>query len=140
MARRTKKTPLRPIIFDTDILIWYFRGNAKARTLLEGAETDRRWTTSVTLMELFQGCRNQSELLDIQSFVAENISRILHPRTSISEKAIHLVQEYTLSHGLRVIDALIASSTLLHRAVLATGNEKHFHFIPGLKILPFHPA
>ena len=84
MARSKEKTPLRAVIFDTDILIWYFRGNAKAKALLEGTERDRRWISSVTLMEVMQGCRNQEELLDSQAFVAENISRIIHPRSSLS--------------------------------------------------------
>ena len=139
MARSKEKTPLRAVIFDTDILIWYFRGNAKAKALLEGTERDRRWISSVTLMEVMQGCRNQEELLDSQAFVAENISRIIHPRTSLSEKAIHLVAEYALSHGLKVIDALIAASALLHRAVLVTGNLRHFRFIPGINLREFAP-
>lgn len=139
MAQRPKKTTLRPVIFDTDILIWYFRGNVRARSFVESVESDRRWITSLSLMELFQGCRNRLETQDIQAFVAENISRILHPRTSVSEKAIHLTQEFAISHGLRVIDALIAASALLHRARLATGNERHFRFIPGLEIQIFRP-
>lgn len=139
MARPKKKTPLRAVIFDTDILVWYFRGNAGAKTLIERTEKDCRWISSVTLMEVMQGCRNREELLDSQAFVAENISRIIHPRTSLSEKAIHLVGEYALSHGLRVIDALIAASALLSRAVLATGNARHFRFIPGLEIREFIP-
>jgi hypothetical protein len=121
------------------VLIWYFRGNPRARSFLSSIETGHRWISSMTLMELFQGCRNRAELTDVQAFVAENISRILHPRTAVSEKAIHLTQEFALSHGLRVIDALIAASALLHRAVLATGNDRHFRFIPGLEIQVFKP-
>ena|SRR3989338_2949153 len=139
MARRTKKTPIRPVVFDTDILIWYLRGNQQARALLASTEHEQRWISSLTLMELLQGCRNTTETIEVQSFVAENIARILHPRTSVSEKAIHLIGEYAIGHGLRVIDALIASSAMLHRATLATGNARHFRFIPGLQIRSFEP-
>jgi predicted nucleic acid-binding protein len=139
MARQSKKAALRPVVFDTDVLIWYFRGNPRANAFLSSVETDRRWISSMTIMELFQGCRNREELTDVQAFVAENISRILHPRTAVSEKAIHLTQEFALSHGLRVIDAVIAASALLHRAILATGNNRHFRFIPGLTIEIFKP-
>ena len=139
MARQTKTTTLRPVVFDTDILIWYFRGYGQARSFLEQTERDRRWISSLTLMELMQGCRTQSESLDVQTFVAENVSRILHPKTSISEKAIHLVDQFALSHGLRVIDAIIAASALLHRASLVTGNVRHFRFIPGLQVQTFVP-
>ena len=139
MARSTKKAALQPLIFDTDVIIWYFRGNPAARSLLSSTEQNRRWISSLTLMELFQGCRNQKELLDGQAFISENISRIIHPRTSVSEKAIHLIHQYSLSHGLRAIDAIIAASALLHRAALVTGNNRHFSFIPGLKIYSFNP-
>lgn len=138
MAKQTKTTTARPLIFDTDILIWYFRGNARACTLLANTDKERRWLTSLSLMELLQGCRNQNEIVDVQAFVAENISRIVHPKTAVSEKAIHLVGQFALSHGLRVIDALIASSALLHRATLATGNARHFSFIPGLSLFIFN--
>lgn len=139
MARRPKKTTPRKIIYDTDVLIWYFRGNTKARSLLEKTEQENRTLSSLTLMELYQGCRNQDELLDVQTFVAENISQILHPRTSISEKAIHLIETHSLSNGLRVADSIIAASALVHRAVLVTGNDRHFRFIPGLEIRSFKP-
>jgi len=137
VGRRTAKAALRPLVFDTDVLIWYFRGHPRARGLLEKTDRDRRWISSLTLMELLQGCRSKSESLNIQAFVAENISRILHPKTSASERAIHLIDEYTLSYGLRVVYALIASSALLFRADLVTGNKRHFDFIPGLEVHVF---
>ncbi|MBI4211511.1 MAG: type II toxin-antitoxin system VapC family toxin [Deltaproteobacteria bacterium] len=139
MARQTAKTKVLPIIFDTDILIWYFRGNKRAKMLLQSVELPRRWISSLTLMELMQGSRSKDELIEIEAFVAENIHRIIHPKTSISEKAIHLVSQFSLSHGLLAIDALIASSALLTKASLATGNRRHFSFIPGLALLPFQP-
>lgn len=137
MVKKAKSSPLSPLIFDTDVLIWFFRGDAKSRNLLHEIELERRWVSSLTVMELLQGCRNKDEIAIIESFIAENISRIIHPRTSISEKAIHLIGEYALSHGLRVIDALLAASAVLHRAVLKTGNVRHFRFISGLKVEEF---
>ncbi len=139
MAGQSKKTSIRPVIFDTDLLVWYFRGNAPARERLLRTERDRRWISSLSLMELYQGARSREEMLDIQGFVAENISRILHPKTAISEKAIHLIETFSLSHGLRVIDALIGATALVHRASLSTGNQKHFRCMSGLEIRPFRP-
>lgn len=137
MGKQTKKTPLQNVIFDTDVLIWYFRGSPQARQIMESCPPECRLITSVNLMELFQGCRNQQELLDVQGFIAQNFKKIIHPRTSISEKAIHLVSQFALSHGLRVIDAIIASSALLSRAKIVTGNTRHFRFIPGIDIKNF---
>lgn len=137
MARKAKIPTLQPIIFDTDVLICYFRGNAEIKKILENEDPEGRWISSLTLMELLQGCRNQKEVREVEAFVAENISRIIHPRTSISEKAIHLVSEYALTRGLRAIDALIAATALLHKATLITSNFKHFSFIPGIQVRRF---
>lgn len=139
MARRTTGTPPRPLVFDTDVLIWYFRGNVRARNVLHRTPRERRWLSAVSFMELLQGARQTSELADIQAFVAENFSRILHPKTSASEKAIHCVVRWGLSDGLRVADAIIAASTILARATLVTGNVRHFRFIAELQCQEFVP-
>lgn len=137
MARRPAKTPVRPVIFDTDILIWYFRGHAEAARLLEHTEHAHRWIAALSLMELLQGCRSRHETGEILAFVATNIARVVHPDAQCSERAIHLIQQYALPHGLRVVDALIAAGALLNRARLATGNRRHFRYIEGLELLPF---
>lgn len=137
MARQNKKPPILPLIFDTDILIWYLRGDRAARHIIESTDVEHRWLTSLSLMELMQGARSQQEMNDIQAFVAENFSRMIHPGTAISEKSIHLMSAYAASHGLRVIDAMIAASSLLTKSTLCTGNNKHFSFIPGLSVRVF---
>jgi predicted nucleic acid-binding protein len=40
-------------MFDTDVLIWFLRGNKKAGHLIDGAP--ERALSAVTLMELLQG-------------------------------------------------------------------------------------
>ena len=50
------------MIFDTDVLIWFFRGNTKAARTLE-LERDRSLSI-VSLMELYQGARSQTEIGD----------------------------------------------------------------------------
>jgi hypothetical protein len=48
------------LIVDTDVLIWYLRGNEKAFNTIENLE---RFSLSVvTYMELVQGMRNKNEL------------------------------------------------------------------------------
>ena len=51
------------VIFDTDVLIWYLRGHEKARRFIEDVAHERRAVSSLTFMELLQGCRNQEERL-----------------------------------------------------------------------------
>jgi predicted nucleic acid-binding protein len=44
-----------------------------------------------------------------------------------------LLRQYRLSHGLLIIDALIAATALAHGETLYTKNVRHFRMIPGLR-------
>ena len=51
---------------------------------------------------------------------------------------LHLTSAYLekhgLSNGLEAMDALIATTAVTHRRVMATGNAKHFKVLQGLRI------
>ncbi len=57
------------MIFDTDVLIWALRGNAKAARVIEQA--DAREVAVISYMELLQGARNKDELRAIKAFLAD---------------------------------------------------------------------
>jgi predicted nucleic acid-binding protein len=59
MGQRVASTSARTILFDTDILIWYFRGHERARRFLARVPHPRRAVSALTVMELLQGCRSQ---------------------------------------------------------------------------------
>ena len=63
MAEQTSPASVHKVIFDTDVLIWYLGGHEKARRFIEDVAHERRAVSSLTLMELLQGCRNQEERL-----------------------------------------------------------------------------
>jgi len=127
------------MIIDTDVLIWYFKGNQAAEKLIRFISYDSRLTSSLCIMELIQGCRDKEELRDVKTFVKENISNIIHPDEKISEKAMLLLERYSLSDGLRTVDALIAASALINSTALATANYKHFKNISGIELVKFKP-
>jgi len=139
MAKPGSKTAIQKIAFDTDVLIWYFRGHRRAWQFIEAAPYPARSLSSLTVMELLQGCRNRNEIHNIRSFVAENFMTILHPDESVSRRAIELLQDYALAGGLRVIDAMIAATALETDHALATANVRHYRFIPRLTLVPFRP-
>ena len=56
------------MIFDTDVMIWAFRGNGKALDAIDEATT--RSISSVTYMELLQGVRNKTEMLSMKRFLS----------------------------------------------------------------------
>jgi len=139
MAEQTSPASLHKVIFDTDVLIWYLRGREKARRFIEDIAHERRMLSSLTLMELLQGCRNQQEAREVKAFVSENMSLVIHPDETISRRAIALLEQHAFSHGLRVVDAIIAASALETASSLATANVKHYRIIIPLNLIRFKP-
>jgi len=128
------------VIVDTDILIWYFRGDEVARRFLARVPFPERTVSALTVMELLQGCRDQREARDLAVFVSENLAAVIHPDEGISRRAIRLLERHALRAGLRVVDALIAATALEAGAALATANVRHYRAITGLSVVSFRPG
>ena len=86
-------------------------------------------------MELIVGCRNKAELQDLDKFLRR--FQILQLTDFISDGAVYLLQQYRLSHGLLIADALIASTALTHQEPFITKNQRDFVFIAGLNLLSY---
>ena len=128
------------MIVDTDILIWYFRGDEAARRFLARMPFPERVVSALTVMELLQGCRDQREARDVGVFVSENLASVIHPDEAISRRAIRLLELHALRAGLRVVDALIAATALEAGTALATANVRHYRPIDGLSVVSFRPS
>ena len=139
MGEQIASTAARTVVFDTDVLIWYFRGHDRARRFLARVAHPHRAVSSLTVMELLQGCRNQEEVRHARAFVAENIPQLLHPNERVSQRAIDLLAHHAMAHGLRAVDALIAATALETGCALATANTKHYRVIPRLHLVGFRP-
>lgn len=123
-------------IFDTDILINVGRGKTDAVNCLQTlSQTSTPAISIVTQMELIVGCRDKTELQALARFLAR--FRILKLTEPISVKSVELLNQYRLSHGLLIADALIATTALEADENFITGNQKDFRFISGLKLLPY---
>ena len=125
--------------FDTDILIWYLRGNERARIFLADIPFEQRLIPAMVYFELLQGCRGVDELRTVRKFVAQNFSKVLHISEQVSHRALSLLDRYSVSHGLEAADALIAATALVNRQRLATGNPAHYKALRGLDLVPFKP-
>lgn len=139
MAEPASPASVHKVIFDTDVLIWYLRGYQKARRFIEDVAHERRALSSLTFMELLQGCRNQQEGRQLKAFISENISLVIHPDEIISRRAIALLEQHAFSHGPRVVDAIIAASALETASSLATANVKHYRVVAPLNLIQFKP-
>jgi predicted nucleic acid-binding protein len=119
------------MIFDTDVLIWYLRGNAKAAEAIR-AERERE-ISAVTLMELLQGARDKREQKLIGKFMSDFSFSILPLTENIGHRATIYVEE------LQMADALIAASAAEYRKPLCTGNAKHYRVVSEIEIKTFKP-
>jgi predicted nucleic acid-binding protein len=123
------------LIFDTDILIDYLLGIADAKTFFASFTRTERYTTAISLMEVYRGARDKRELNIFKRFFLTSFAEVLYINESASKKATELIEVYTLSHGLLLADGLIAAMALLYGGQLVTGNSKHFDYIPSLSLL-----
>ncbi|MGD2127010.1 MAG: type II toxin-antitoxin system VapC family toxin [Desulfobacteraceae bacterium] len=125
------------VLVDTDVLIWYMRGNQKAKKVIdkEGAF----YISSVNYMELVQGIRDKQELRSLRNFLTRKKIEIVHVSEEVSQKALSYMEEYSLSHNLRMADAMIAATALILGVTLLTANSKHYVPIKGIHIKQFRP-
>ena len=133
-VERARMEEVKLIIFDTDLIIDYFRGVEAAKAYIERFSPNERATTDITLMELFKGARTTRELETIDKFMSVNIFIVLPVSSSSSRRAVQILKRYALQKGLSLPDALIAAVTISVGGKLLTGNKKHFEFIEGLKV------
>lgn len=123
-------------VVDTDILIDAGRGIPDAIARLQQIEQQSNLAVStVTEMELIVGCRNIAELRDLELFLHR--FEVLKITDQISDKAVELLQQYRLSHGLLIADSLIAATAIEYGEPLITKNQRDFRFINGLNLLPY---
>lgn len=120
-------------IIDTDILIDAGRGVQEAIDCLQHiAQQSSLAVSTITQMELIVGCRNKTELHNLETFLRRfQLLKITEP---ISDRAVSLLQQYRLSHGLLIADALIAATAMEHNQPFITKNQRDFRFLTGLDL------
>ncbi len=119
------------ILVDTDILIELSRGNQKvARQIADWEKNVLVSVSDITWMEMMVGARNKQDLHAIEHCLRRFYR--LPVTETISAKAVDLVRQYRLSHGLLIADALIAATALTWHARLATNNRRDFQYVEGL--------
>ena len=122
-------------LLDTDVIIWYLRGNKKAYDLIHSLNVFA--ISAVTYMELVQGMRDKTELRQLKRTLKQWNVKTIYMNEEISVLALFYVEEYFLSHSMQLADALIAATCSNYGLVLCTANDKHYKIINDLEINVF---
>ena len=125
------------MIIDTDVLIWYMKGNEKAYEVIERSNT--LFISVVTYMELVQGMRNKTELINLRKALLGWNAQILYITEEISAKAMFYVEQHYLSHSIQLADALIGATAIAYGFPLLTANDKHYKVLKDVQIEKFRP-
>ena len=125
------------MIFDTDVFIWIQRGSERAARVLE--RHPDRFIAVQTYMELMQGAQNTAQQTMARRFLKDFNVQILPFSAEIGNRAMSLVEQYALSHGMRSGDALIAATAIEAAQQLCTANVRHYRQIPLLEIVKLSP-
>ena len=119
-------------VIDSNILIDAMNGIVDAVAFLEEQQVTEIQISIVSAMELIAGCRNKTEMTELQRFFQKCTFLPITP--AVSRVAFQLIESFYLSHGLILPDALITATALEHNLTLYTRNIRHFRMIPQLKV------
>src|SRR5437588_11884287 len=118
-------------LLDTDILIDIQRGHPPAVAWFGGLATLPS-VPGFVVMELVQDARNAAEARRARQLVAPLPT--VWPSEADCDRALSDFTAYHLSHGLGLLDALIAACAVGLSATLFTFNARHYRVVPGLTI------
>ena len=114
---------MKNILIDTDLLIDFLRGKEAVRKFfLSVAEENTLYCSVITVAEIYAGMRDEEkektdDLLDSLNIVEMN--------RAIAEKAGRYKYQIR-RQTLELDDCIIASSAFYTKALLVTGNGKHY--------------
>ena len=125
------------MIIDTDVLIWYMKGNEKAYEIIENSNTF--FISVVTYIELVQGMRNKKELNNLRKALHGWNTQILYVSEEVSAKAMFYVEQHFLSHSIQLADALIGATAIAYGFPILTANDRHYKVMKDIQIKKFRP-
>jgi hypothetical protein len=139
LAQEDPDSEVSALIFDTDILVSVQRGHPGAAQFVNFVAAEQRSLSVISYLELLYGCRDGNDLKRAKSMVDDLFAVVVSINEDISATAVRIMESFVLAHGIDASDALIAATALERHEALATGNQKHFRFIPGLELKVFRP-
>jgi predicted nucleic acid-binding protein len=121
------------ILVDTDVIVDVMRGRASIAAWLDSLGAEAIGIPGLVAMELLQGCRNQHEQQRVESTLRLYI--LYWPSQEDCARAFDDFAAYHLSHGLGILDALIAETAIGLGVELATFNTRHYDVVDALRTI-----
>jgi tRNA(fMet)-specific endonuclease VapC len=114
---------LKNTLVDTDILINFLRGKEKAKEFLSMLlEESNICCSAINVAEIAAGMR-AAEAERTQGLLDQ--IEVLAVTRDVAEKA-GAYKRGIRGHNLELDDCLVAATAFVHKAILATGNAKHY--------------
>lgn len=122
------------ILLDSDVVVDLLRRYPPAVAWFGSLDVDEFVALpGYVVMELIQGCRNKAEQMRLLSVLERYGMVWLSPDDCT--QALDLFAQYHLSHNAGLLDVLIAQIAITLAVPLCSFNQKHYCFIPGLRVV-----
>jgi predicted nucleic acid-binding protein len=120
------------VLCDTNIIIHVVNQHEPTIAAVNSIGRSNIALPSVVVMELYRGMSNKTELLQMRRRLG--FYDVIHINENISAQAVYLLEQFRLSHDLKIPDAFIGATALVLDVPLFTYNRKDFGFMPGIQL------
>lgn len=121
------------VLVDTNVLIDYLRDIPQAVKYLE-TSPGHMSISALTVAELHAGARDDGERQRLRKFTAA--FDVIPADSRICEMGGDFRAKYAPSHGVDLIDGVIAATAVVRELTFVTLNKKHFP-MPGNVVTPY---
>lgn len=119
------------LLLDSDILIDVLRDHPPAVDWFGGLD-NLPSVPGFVVMELIQDADNKERVHKAMKLVEP--LPVIWPAPSSCDRALADFRTFHLSHGLGLLDALIAATAVGHTATLLTFNHRHYRVVSALTV------
>ena len=117
-------------LIDTNILIYFLQGEEVASSFFKNIMDKELCISLINKIEVLAfPDLSENEEMEIKQFLLNFVT--LNVDDPVAEETIRIRKMYKLKLG----DALISATSIMHDAVLVSRNEKDFSKVDGLKFL-----
>ncbi len=121
------------ILLDSNVLTDFWRGHPPAIEWFASLdESERLVLPGFARMELVAGAKNSADMAMVLKIV--NQFPVVWPTSRGYEYAVEMHRRFFLSHGVKILDMLLAGTAFEFDLVLYTFDKKHMSMLPGIMI------